>query len=133
MTETIRLDLNKGTVKQDVAAIPNKLLEGAEQAINEVADLMVGLWQVGARVETGAYRDSVRKERGGQGMHWRVVRVRAGGHVINPKTGRLVDYAVILEQRYHTGRNAWEQVKPQAEEIIRRVCLEHVRTLGSVS
>jgi len=34
MTRTIRLDFSKGTVKEDVAAIPNKLLEGAEEALH---------------------------------------------------------------------------------------------------
>lgn len=130
---SIQLDFEKGVVKQDVGTILDKLLEGAEQALNEVADLMVGLWQVGARVDTGAYRDSVRKERGGQGMHWREVKVRAGGYVINPETKKLVDYAVALEERYHTGRIAWEQVKPQVEDIIRRYCDAQLRTLDGVT
>jgi len=130
---SIRLDGLKGTVKQDVAAIPNKLLEGAEEAILEVAHLMAGLAKVHVRVDTGSLRDSIRVERGGRTMHWRQVKVRAGGYVTNPRTGKIVNYAAVVEVKYPYMRPAWEQVKPQAEEIIRRVCLEHVKTLGSVS
>jgi len=130
---SIRLDFSKGTVKQDVAAIPNKLLEGAGEAILEVAHLMAGLAQVHVRVDTGSLRDSIRVERGGQGMHWREVRVRAGGYVTNPRTRKLVDYAVAVEMKFPYMRPAWEQVRGQAEEIIRRICLEHIKELSSVT
>ena len=130
---SIRLDFNKGTVKEDVAAIPNKLLEGAEEAIMEVAHLMAGLAQVHVRVDTGSLRDSIRVERGGRTMHWRQVKVRAGGYITNPRTGKIVNYAAAVEVKYPYMRPAWEQVRPQAEEIIRRVCLSHVKELGSVT
>jgi len=129
---SIRLDGLKGTVKRDVAVIPNKLLEGAEEAILEVAHLMAGIAQVHVRVDTGSLRDSIRVERGGRTMHWRQVRVRAGGYVTNRRTGKIVNYAAVVEVKYPYMRPAWEQVRSQAEEIIRRVCLEHVKTLGSV-
>lgn len=130
---SIQLDFDSGTVKQDIADIPNKLLEGAEEAIMQIAHLMAGLAQVHVRVDTGSLRDSIRVERGGQTMRWRQVRVRAGGYVTNPKTGRLVDYAVIIEQRYPYMRPAWNEVQPEAQEIIRRVCLEQIRELRSVT
>jgi len=129
----LQVDMNSYTVKQDVAAIPNKLLEGAEEAILQVAYLMKGLWQIHIRVDTGSARDSIRVERGGQTMHWRQVRVRGGGYVVNPKTGRLVDYMVIIEAKYGAGRQAWSEVQPEAQDVIRRVCLEHIRELGSVT
>jgi len=119
-------------VKRDIADIPNKLLEGAEEAILEVAHLMAGLAQVHVRVDTGSLRDSIRVERGGQGLHWRSVRVRAGGYITNPRTGKLVDYAVVVELKYPYMRPAWNEVQPEAQEIIRRICLEHIRELESV-
>jgi len=130
---SIQLDFEKGTVKQDVAAIPNKLLEGAEEAIMELAHLLCGLAQVRIRVDTGSARDSGRVERGGRTMHWRQVRVRFGGYVVNPKTGKLVDYAGILERKYPYLRPAWDDVRPQAEEIIRRCCEAQLETLDSVT
>lgn len=130
---SIRLDFGKGTVKQDVAAIPNKLLEGADEAILEVAHLMAGLAQVHVRVDTGSLRDSIRVERGGRTMHWRQVRVRAGGYVTNPRTGKLVDYAAVVEAKFPYMRPAWDSIRSQAEAIIRRICLEHVKELGSVT
>lgn len=129
---SLQLNFNSGTIKQDIAEIPNKLLEGAEEAIMEAAHLMAGLAQVHVRVDTGSLRDSIRVERGGHTMHWRQVRVRAGGYVTNPKTGKIVDYAFLIECKYPYMKPAWESVRPQVEEIIRRKCLEHVRELESV-
>lgn len=129
---TIQLDFSKGTVKRDVADIPNKLLEGAEEAILQIAHLMSGLAKVHVRVDTGSLRDSIRVERGGQGMHWREVRVRAGGYVTNPVTHKIVDYAAIVELKYPYMRVAWREVQPEAQEIIRRICLEQIKELESV-
>lgn len=128
---SFQLDFGKGTIKRDISEIPNKILEGAFEAINEVADLMVGYAQVYVLVDTGSLRDSIRKERGGKAKHWRVVRVRAGGYVTNPKTGKIVDYAVHVERKRPYMKPAWESVRPQVEEIIRRQCLEHIKTLES--
>lgn len=116
-------------MKRRLAEVPDKLLEGGEQALVEVADLMVGYWKIGAKVDTGAYRDSVRRERGSEGPTTRVMRVRAGGYIVNPKTGRLVNYAGILEERYHTGENAWLQVRGQVADIVRRMCLQQLKTI----
>ena len=129
----ITVDLNTWTVKQDIADIPNKILEGAEEAIMQVAHLMSGLAKVHVRVDTGSLRDSIRVERGGQGMHWREVKVRAGGYVVNPKTGKLVDYAAAVEAKYPYMRPAWNEVQSEAQDIIRRICLEHIKELGSVT
>lgn len=133
MTNVIKLDLYSPTIKQDIADIPKKLLEGAEQAILEAAYLVLGIAQVRVRVETGALRDSGRIERGGQGMHWRKVRVRFGGYKINPKTGKLVDYAWIVELRYPFLGPAAKEVYPQIRDIINRICLAEVAQLESVS
>ena len=128
----LQVDMNSYTVKQDVAAIPNKLLEGAEQAILEAAHLMAGMAQVHVRVDTGSLRDSIRVERGGQGMHWRQVKVRAGGYKVNPRTGRLVDYAAAVESKYPFMKPAWRSVEPQVQDIIRRVCLDQLKDLRSI-
>jgi len=116
-------------VKQRLAEVPDKLLEGGEQALVEVADLMVGYAKVGVRVDTGSLRDSIRRERGADTTHQRVMRVRAGGYIVNPGTGRLVDYAVIVESKWPYMRPAWDQVRGQVEEIIRRMCLAQLKTI----
>lgn len=133
MGRTINVDFNSTTVKQDIAAIPNAILEGAEQAILEAAHLMQGLAQVHVRVDTGSLRDSIRVERGGEGMHFRQVRVRAGGYVVNPRTGKLVHYAAIVEAKWPYMRPAFEEVRPQIETIIRRICEVELARLRSVS
>ena len=128
----IFVDLNSGTVKQDIADIPNKILEGAEEAIMQIAYLMVGYAQVHVRVDTGSLRDSIRVERGGQSMHWREVKVRAGGYIVNPKTGKLVNYAAAVEAKYPYMRPAWNEVQSEALAIINRICLDQIRELRSI-
>ena len=131
---SFQLDFNKGTVKRDITEIPDRLLEGAFQAIMEAAHLMAGLAQVGVRVEWGNLRDTIRVERGGVGKRWRQVKVRAGGYPMRrgPRAGQPVDYAAIIEARYPFMWPAWKSVQGQVEEIIRRKCLEEVSGLSSV-
>jgi hypothetical protein len=94
------------------------MLKYAEEAVLKQAELMKGIWQVTAAVDTGAYRDSIRIERV-SGENNRIIRVRAGGYVINTKTGRIVDYAGHLENRYHFGEAAFQQVRYQIADIIK--------------
>lgn len=129
---SFQLDFNKGTIKHDITEIPNKMLDGAFEAINEVADLMVGLAKIYVLVDTGSLRDSIRKERVSPEYHYhRIVRVRCSGYITNPKTGKIVDYGIHVERRHPFMKPAWESVRPQVEEIIRRKCLEHVKELSS--
>ena len=105
-------------MKAKIAELPEKMLEYADQVLSSQCDLIVGLAKVSAPVDTGSYRDSIRKERGGIGKAWREYRVRAGGYVTNPRTGRKVDYAVYLEIRYRVIGNAVDSVKPTLKEMI---------------
>ena len=122
---SIQLDFSKGKVEQKLAVLPEQMLEAAYEELLQQAELMKGLWQVNAPVDTGSYRDSVRVERVGPTYHLhRMVKVRAGGYITNPKTKRLVDYAAILEQRYHTGQQAFEEVKANLGHLIQRGVVE---------
>ena len=123
---SIRFDLASGIVKEDIARLPEKMLEFAFEVMMKQAELMRDLWQVGIRVDTGSARDSIRIERGGEGEHWRRVRVRGGGYIVNPKSGRLVDYMGILEAKYGAGRMAFEEVKPTIAEMIKARVVEGV-------
>jgi len=123
---SIHLDMNKGTVKQDLAQLPEQMLDYAFEVLIQQAELMKGLAQVYVRVDTGSLRDSIRLERGGVGKHWRVVRVRAGGYVTNPKTGRIVNYAAVVEQRFPYMRPAFEQVRSQIASMIKAHVVEKV-------
>jgi len=122
MTRAIKLDWFSTTVKEDLAKLPEKMLDGAFEAINQAADLIVGLAQVNVRVDTGSLRDSIRKER----VSSRVVRVRAGGYVTNPKTGKLVNYAAVIEQRYPFLSPAVRSVYPQIRTMIENRVVEKV-------
>jgi hypothetical protein len=120
-------DFEKGTLKIALAELPEKMLDAAYEELDQQAELMKGIWQVIAPVDTGSYRDSIRKERGGTGKHWRIVRVRAGGYIVNPKTRRLVDYAVILERKYHCGERAWREVCGEILDLINRRVVAEVK------
>ena len=111
----------------DLEGLPDKLLEAALEAILEQVQLIKGLAQVKVRVETGSLRDSGRVERGGRGKRWARVSVRFGGYVTNPKTGKLVDYARIIEERWPYLGPAVASVRPQIAAVIRRFCLAHVK------
>jgi len=123
---SLRFDFESGTLKQDLAELPEKMLEGACEEIVQVVTIMKGLAQANVRVDTGSLRDSIRVERGGQGKNWREIRVRAGGYITNPKTGRMVDYAAIVEMKYPYMAPAWQAVCHDLIALIKRGVMQEV-------
>lgn len=127
---SVTIDLYDPNIKTKLAELPEKMLDYAYEVMMNQAHLIVALAQVYAPVETGALRDSIRVERGGVGKNWREVRVRAGGYVTNPKTGRLVDYARFQEEgtKYLAGvfflAQAVAEVKPTIDSMIQNKVLE---------
>jgi hypothetical protein len=108
-----------GTAKTDLAVLPEKMLEFAFEVLLQQAELMKGLAQIYVPVDTGSLRDSIRVERGGEGEKWRRVRIRAGGYVTNPKTGKLVNYAGVVEAKFPYMRPAFDEVEPTIADMIR--------------
>lgn len=105
-------------VKDKIAQLPEKMIEWASEVLKEQCDVIVGLAKIYVAVDTGSLRDSIRVERGGEGLHWRGFRVRAGGYIVNPRTNRLVDYAVFVEESQPFLGPAVESVKPTIAEMI---------------
>ena len=125
-------ELANGVIKLQIAQIPERLLEGAEQAVIETAYLVLGLAQIYVNVDTGALRDSGRIERGGEGLTWKEVKVRFGGYATNPRTGKLVDYAVHVENRYHYLARAVADANPEMLAIVNRICFHNLQTLDKL-
>lgn len=124
---SLHLDLNKGTVKQDIAQLPTKMLDYAFEVLIQQAELMKAYAQANVRVDTGSLRDSIRLERTAPSYrHHRVVRVRAGGYVTNPRTGKLVNYAAVVERKYPYMRPAYYQVKDTIAAMIKARVVEKV-------
>jgi hypothetical protein len=123
---SIKLDVSDTYVKDKLAVLPEKMLEYAYQVMMEQAHLIVGLAQVNVPVDTGSLRDSIRVERGGEGLNWRQIKVRAGGYVVNPKTGKLVNYAIYQELKTGFLRLAVEEVKPTIAGMIESRVVEKV-------
>jgi len=124
---SIVLSLDDRNIKQKLATLPENMIEWAEEVLLDRAHYMRDIAQVTVRVETGSLRDSIRVERGGKGQFWREVRVRAGGYVVNPKTGRLVDYAVFVENNYPFMAPAFLQVKDEIAYMIKSLVVEKVK------
>ena len=122
---SIVFDIDDPAIKTKLAELPEKMLEYAFEVLMAQAQLIKGLAQVYAPVDTGSLRDSIRVERGGIEMNWREVLIRAGGYVINPETGKLVDYAKYQEfgTKYVSAQyfltRAVEEVEPTIAGMIK--------------
>ena len=86
-------------VKASIGELLEQFDDVAEEVLFQAAELVVGYAKIYVPVDTGSLRDSIRVERGGLGKRWREVRVRAGGYITNPRSGKLVDYAGYVEQK----------------------------------
>jgi len=110
------------TVKEYIAKLPEKMRQAALDAMESQAGLIRDLAKVYVDVDTGSLRDSIRLERGGAGRD--EIRVRAGGYIVNPKTGRLVDYAVFVEAKHPFLAPAAASVEPMIGEMIKAGVVE---------
>ena len=122
---SITIDAFDPAVKAKLAVLPQKMMEYAFEVMMKQAELIKGLAQVYVPVETGSLRDSIRIERGGEGQNWRQIRVRAGGYITNPNTGKIVNYAKHQEfgTKYMIGTfyltRAVNEVQPTIAEMIK--------------
>ena len=119
---SIRLDFESGTVKQDLAQLPEQMRQAALDAVDDAAEFMKMVAKANVLVDTGTLQRSIRKQRSHN-----VVRVLAGGQAyINPKTGKPCTYAAIIEAKYPYMRPAFETVRHFIVEKIRAKVLERV-------
>ena len=72
------------------------------EGLNQVADRIVEDAKATVRVDTGSLQTSIRKQHHVSQGHIHAIGVSAGGYIVNPKTGRIVNYARYLE--YGTSR-----------------------------
>jgi hypothetical protein len=111
----IKLELNQADI---LMMLPERMKEAAVEALLQQAHVMAGLAQIYVPVDTGSLRDSIRVERGGEGQFWSQVKVRCGSYIVNPKTGRLVDYAAFVEAKQPFMAPAWAEVEPTIVDAI---------------
>lgn len=128
MSDTITFSWEDVVVKGKLATLPEKMADWAFDVLLERADYARDMAKIFVRVKTGACRDSIRVERGGKGLGWRRVSIRAGGYVVNPDTGRLVDYAAYLEKRYPFMAPAVALIAGELATLIKLRILEKVNT-----
>jgi len=117
----LQLDFMKGNIKQQLAELPEQMESAALEAIDQIADEMVNIAKGLCPVDTGSLQESIRKEHAGK-----IIRVRAGGYVTNPRTKRIVDYAPIVEIRQPFLRPAYGMVREKALALIKQHVTERV-------
>jgi len=118
----IRYNSLREIMQADLARLPDKMKEGALEALNEAADFMVILAKGYVLVDTGTLQKSIRKEQSGN-----IIRVIAGGYqFINPKTNRPCTYAVYVEAKNPFMKPAWEAVKRFITQKIREKVLQKI-------
>ena len=109
-TERIRIKLQNVIDNVDDELL-NALLGSAHRMVTTAKS-----W---VRVDTGSLKRSIRVERTGPTYHHHIqVNVRAGGYVVNPKTKRLVDYALYVEAKYPYLEPAWALAKAEASAAV---------------
>lgn len=94
LTGNYREDLRHISIT--LAQIEEGIEPRLEADLLEAAYFMMWLAKGFVRVDTGSLQKSIRVEH----IARLAVRVRAGGYIVNPKTGRLVDYA-LYQEHYH--------------------------------
>ncbi|HUW44777.1 MAG TPA: HK97-gp10 family putative phage morphogenesis protein [Dehalococcoidia bacterium] len=83
--------------------MPQAFEESVVEALDKGADAARDRAKELVAVDTGSLQKSIRKERHAwPAGNITYVGIRAGGYVVNPKTKRLVDYAIYVE--YGTSR-----------------------------
>ena len=113
-------------IKLTLAQLQEGLMTEIKTDLLDAAHFMVTMAKAYCPVDTGTLQKTIRKERGGSGLHWRVMRVRAGGYFVNPKTGRICDYATYVEARTPFMAPAYQSVETFLADQIRLKVLEHV-------
>jgi len=105
---------------QKIYDLPQQMLQAGHDALRIQAQLMQGLAQIYVLVDTGSLRDSIRIEEvpTRDSDFARSIRVRAGGYVTNPRTGKLVDYAVYVEAKSPFMAPAWAEVRGQVMDVL---------------
>ena len=106
-------------------------MQEAHDQLETQAQLMKGYAQVMVAVDTGSLRDSIRVEEvpTQNEDYMRQIRVRAGGYVTNPKTGRKVDYAQFVEAREPFLEPAFEMVRDNILSILNELIPELVNNM----
>lgn len=125
MVDDINLTWNwkSGVLKQQLARLPNDFDAAAKEALEEAGDFMKMVAKALVLVDTGTLRKTIRKERGAENT----LTVRAGGYFINPKTGKICDYATYVEIRSPFMQPAYDMTKPFLKQKIREKVLEQAR------
>ena len=102
-----------------IQTLPETIKQAMMQVLTECLDEAVNYAKALAPVQTGALRTSVRRE----GLSFKA----GDGGVVNPRTGREVDYAVFVELKYPFMKASWAMASADIEQRIRDRILEMLK------
>jgi len=115
---------NRGTVSSEISALPLKMLESSGEVLFNICSEIVALAKAYCPVDTGALQMSIRMQIIEKADSKIAFSVTAGENIINPKTGREVDYAVFVEAKQPFMKPALDIVLGSAQERIKNAILE---------
>lgn len=122
MSETVVLNYDRGTVKSDLSQLAEIARKAGVEAVSDVADRIVVNAKGLCPTRTGSLQQSIRKECVGNS-----VRVRAGGYVTNPLTGKIVDYAVFVEAKTGFMKLSLDAERDRLLDLVRQRVAEKLR------
>ena len=101
-SNAVRIELKLEGIEQFeryvLKIIPNGISNAADEALTETAEEARDIAKSLVAVDTGSLQKSIRIEKIARPAgNIKYVGIRAGGYIINPKTGRYVDYATYIE------------------------------------
>jgi len=108
-----------GTVEQQIAELKDLLTDAPITILINRGLQIVDLARSYVRVDTGALRSDIRMEIRRQGAGGASVSIAAGGTQINPKTGKIVDYAQAIETKYPFIYPAISSIAPMIKADLR--------------
>ena len=122
------LQVDDRRLRAALAQIMAGLPINVAKALNTVAVKIRDDAKANCPVDTGALMKSISRETVRREGHVYRVAVTAGGRVVNPKTGRLVDYAAIVHEGTSRmpGRPFMLQALLNSLEEIRRILSETI-------
>lgn len=145
-SNAVRIELKLEGIEQFeryvLKIIPNGISNAADEALTETAeearDIAKTLVPIGTPESTGirgyvggSLQKSIRIERHAQPKgNIRYVGIRAGGYIINPNTGRIVDYAVWVEKGNSRGIYPRPYMQPALRRAMRKLPGRYWRALA---
>jgi hypothetical protein len=124
---SLKIEGSPETVAYELGKLHLRMLDVGGEALNQICEEMVYMAKVLCPKATGSLALSIRKEVKQTSSNRVAFSVKAGGNIINPKTGREVNYAVIVEMKQPFMSPAYAMACDVAVERIQSAVMERCK------